>query len=44
MRKARAAAGSVVFLAVAPGLVPWWLTRWQVEEPFRIGYRCGSQV
>src|SRR5918999_1669549 len=37
MRRTRAAAGSVVFLAVAPGvvagLVPWWLTGWRVEEP-----------
>jgi protein-S-isoprenylcysteine O-methyltransferase Ste14 len=38
MRKARAAAGSVVFLLVAPGvvagLVPWLLTAWDVREPF----------
>ena len=38
MRKVRAAAGSLVFLLVAPGvaagLVPWWLTGWRVEEPF----------
>jgi protein-S-isoprenylcysteine O-methyltransferase Ste14 len=38
MRKARAAVGSLVFLVLAPGvvagLVPWWLTRWRVEEPF----------
>jgi protein-S-isoprenylcysteine O-methyltransferase Ste14 len=37
MRPARAAAGSVIFLAVAPGLVagliPWLLTRWHVQEP-----------
>ena len=37
MRRTRAAAGSLVFLAVAPGvvagLVPWWLTGWRVEEP-----------
>jgi protein-S-isoprenylcysteine O-methyltransferase Ste14 len=37
MRRARAAAGSLLFLVVAPGvvagLVPWWLTRWQVREP-----------
>jgi protein-S-isoprenylcysteine O-methyltransferase Ste14 len=34
----RAALGSLVFLVVAPGvvagLIPWWLTRWEVEEPF----------
>jgi protein-S-isoprenylcysteine O-methyltransferase Ste14 len=38
VRKAKAAAGSLVFLAVAPGvvagLVPWWLTRWEKEEPW----------
>ena len=37
MRRARAAAGSLLFLLVAPGvvagLVPWWLTRWEVREP-----------
>jgi protein-S-isoprenylcysteine O-methyltransferase Ste14 len=37
MGKASAAAGSAVFLAVAPGvvagLVPWWLTGWRVREP-----------
>ena len=36
-RKAKAAAGSAVFLVLAPGLVagliPWWLTGWQVREP-----------
>src|SRR5436190_23636003 len=38
MRKARAAVGSLVFLLVAPGvvagLVPWWVTGWNVREPF----------
>ena len=38
MRKASAAAGSFVFLLVAPGFVagfvPWLLTRWRVREPF----------
>ena len=33
----RAAAGSAVFFFLAPGvtggLIPWWLTRWEVEEP-----------
>ena len=37
MSNLRAAAGSVVFFLVAPcvvaGLVPWWLTRWQVRSP-----------
>jgi protein-S-isoprenylcysteine O-methyltransferase Ste14 len=35
--KAGAAAGSALFFALAPGvvagLVPWWLTGWQVREP-----------
>jgi protein-S-isoprenylcysteine O-methyltransferase Ste14 len=38
VRRARAAAGSLVFLLLAPGvvagLVPWWLTRWRLREPF----------
>jgi protein-S-isoprenylcysteine O-methyltransferase Ste14 len=33
----RALVGSAVFLVLAPGmvagLVPWWLTGWEVEEP-----------
>ncbi|HKA69386.1 MAG TPA: isoprenylcysteine carboxylmethyltransferase family protein [Actinomycetes bacterium] len=37
MRRSQAAAGSAVFFALAPGvvagLVPWWLTGWQVREP-----------
>ena len=37
MRRAKAASGSLLFLLVAPGvvagLVPWWLTRWEVREP-----------
>ena len=37
MRRPRAAVGSVVFLVLAPGvvagLVPYWLTGWEVEEP-----------
>jgi protein-S-isoprenylcysteine O-methyltransferase Ste14 len=37
VRKAKGALGSLVFLAVAPGLVaglvPWWLTGWEKEEP-----------
>jgi protein-S-isoprenylcysteine O-methyltransferase Ste14 len=37
MRRLTAAAGSTVFFAVAPGvvagLVPWWLTRWQLRGP-----------
>jgi protein-S-isoprenylcysteine O-methyltransferase Ste14 len=37
VRKWRAALGSLVFLALAPGvvagLVPWWLTGWRMREP-----------
>lgn len=37
MRKTMAAAGSVAFFLLAPGvvagLVPWWLTRWHLREP-----------
>ncbi len=37
MPRLRAAAGSVVFFLAAPcvvaGVVPWWLTRWQVRSP-----------
>ncbi len=37
MRRAAAAAGSAVFFVVAPGfvagLVPRWITRWQVKQP-----------
>ena len=37
MRRPAAAAGSTLFFAIAPGvvagLVPWWLTRWQVRGP-----------
>lgn len=42
-RRARLKAllGSVLFLAVAPGvvagLVPWWLTRWEVRRPLPYG-------
>jgi protein-S-isoprenylcysteine O-methyltransferase Ste14 len=36
VRKARAAVGSLVFLVFVPGVVagvvPWWLTDWQVQE------------
>jgi hypothetical protein len=37
MRKPTAAAGSAAFFVLAPGvvagLVPWWLTGWQVRHP-----------
>jgi protein-S-isoprenylcysteine O-methyltransferase Ste14 len=36
--RARALLGSLVFLVLAPGavsgLVPWWLSRWQLQPPF----------
>ena len=37
MRRVMAAAGSAVFFVLGPGLVvglvPWWLTGWQVRQP-----------
>jgi protein-S-isoprenylcysteine O-methyltransferase Ste14 len=37
MRKPTAAAGSAAFFVLAPGvvagLIPWWLTGWQVRHP-----------
>lgn len=37
MRRGAAAVGSAVFFALAPGvvagLVPWWITGWQVRHP-----------
>jgi protein-S-isoprenylcysteine O-methyltransferase Ste14 len=37
LRSLRAAAGSTLFLLLAPGvvagLIPWWLTGWEVEDP-----------
>jgi protein-S-isoprenylcysteine O-methyltransferase Ste14 len=40
MSRLSAALGSLVFLVLAPGvvagLIPWWLTRWEVEEPLPI--------
>ena len=41
MRRTAAAAGSALFFVVAPGvvagLVPWWLTHWQVRGPLAHG-------
>ena len=38
MRKIMAALGSLIFFIVAPGfvagVVPWWLTRWRLRDPF----------
>ena len=37
MRRPAAASASAVFFALAPGtvagLIPWWLTRWQIRGP-----------
>jgi protein-S-isoprenylcysteine O-methyltransferase Ste14 len=37
MRRTTAAAASSVFFALAPGVVagviPWWMTRWEVRDP-----------
>jgi protein-S-isoprenylcysteine O-methyltransferase Ste14 len=38
IRKALAMVGSTIFLIIAPGfvagLVPWWISHWQLEAPF----------
>jgi protein-S-isoprenylcysteine O-methyltransferase Ste14 len=38
MKRSAALAGSLAFLALAPGtvagLVPWWITRWRVQPAF----------
>lgn len=38
MRKSAAILGSVVFFVAVPfllaGLVPWWITRWQLQQAF----------
>jgi protein-S-isoprenylcysteine O-methyltransferase Ste14 len=38
MRRLLAIIGSVLFFVIAPctvaGLVPWWISRWQVQPPF----------
>jgi protein-S-isoprenylcysteine O-methyltransferase Ste14 len=37
-RKVLAIAGTALFLVIAPGfvagLVPWWISRWRMENPF----------
>ena len=37
MRRSTAAAGTLTFFVLAPGvvagLVPWWITRWQIRRP-----------
>lgn len=41
MRRSTAAVGSVLFFLIAPatvaGVIPWWLTRWQVAQPLAYG-------
>jgi protein-S-isoprenylcysteine O-methyltransferase Ste14 len=48
VRKTTATAGSVLFLAIAPGtvagLVPWWLTRWQMDATFPAPARITGAV
>jgi protein-S-isoprenylcysteine O-methyltransferase Ste14 len=48
MRKMTAAAGSAVFLVIAPGvvagLVPWWLTRWRVGAAYPVPVRVTGAV
>jgi protein-S-isoprenylcysteine O-methyltransferase Ste14 len=48
MRKLTAAAGSAVFLVVAPGvvagLVPWWLTGWRVGNHYPVGVRVAGAL
>jgi protein-S-isoprenylcysteine O-methyltransferase Ste14 len=47
MARIRAAAGSLVFLAVAPGvvagLIPWWLTGWSAHA-WPLAVRCAGGV
>jgi protein-S-isoprenylcysteine O-methyltransferase Ste14 len=48
MRKTSAAAGSAVFLVIAPGvvagLVPWWLTQWQMGAAYPVSLRVTGAV
>jgi protein-S-isoprenylcysteine O-methyltransferase Ste14 len=48
MRKATAAAGSAVFLVVAPGvvagLIPWWLTGWRMGAAYPVPVRITGAV
>lgn len=47
MRKRKAALGSTLFLTLAPGTVPWWLTGWRVGDwwpPVRRHARSRSSV
>jgi protein-S-isoprenylcysteine O-methyltransferase Ste14 len=48
MRRARAAAGTAVFLVLVPGsvagLVPWWLTAWRAGPAYPLPARVGGIV
>jgi protein-S-isoprenylcysteine O-methyltransferase Ste14 len=48
MRKATAAAGTAVFLAITPGVVaglaPWWLTGWRTGSPYPAPLRVAGVV
>jgi len=48
MRTTQAAAGSAVFLVIAPGtvagLAPWWLTGWHQGTPYPVALRGGGAV
>jgi protein-S-isoprenylcysteine O-methyltransferase Ste14 len=48
MGRAKAALGSAVFLLVAPGvvagLIPWWLTGWNVDHDLWLPVRIGGGV
>jgi protein-S-isoprenylcysteine O-methyltransferase Ste14 len=48
MRKLTAAAGSAVFLVIAPGvvagLVPWWLTQWRLGAAYPLPVRVTGAV
>jgi len=48
MRKLTAVAGSAAFLVIAPGvvagLVPWWLTRWQMGAAYPLPVRVAGAV
>jgi len=48
MRKATAAAGSAVFLVIAPGvvagLIPWWLTGWRMGAAYPVPVRVTGAV
>jgi protein-S-isoprenylcysteine O-methyltransferase Ste14 len=48
MNKAGAAIGSLVFLAIAPGfvagVVPWWISRWEMEAAVMLPVRLAGIV